>query len=165
MTSPTLLVLYNASGSLLGHLAYGYHHIRQTDGRSCSACTLTHGPTLALSERTEWAESRGRIERGELEGLRGRGMGVKQLHTDELDETVSRSVFPKTIRNIVRWTSLMSVGIGESVHETGGAGSALYFASREECPNGVRQGRDGWVWGRSGEIPGGLGNEAWEDAG
>ena len=87
---PELLILYNASGSLLGHANYAYHHLRQTPGQDCSACTLTHGPKLSLGESTEWASTKRRIEQ--------RGVVVRQLHTEDLDASVRLS----------SWSSLRS---------------------------------------------------------
>ncbi|GFZ44401.1 hypothetical protein JCM24511_02123 [Saitozyma sp. JCM 24511] len=84
----TLFVIYNASGSLLGHLAYGYHHIRQTPGKECSACALTHGPRLAVTERAEWSRTRWRLESGELIGDEGKGVAVRTLHKEEVDEGI-----------------------------------------------------------------------------
>ena len=84
-----LLILYNAAGSLLGHAAYAYHHLVSTPSKDCSACALTHGPKLTLSESPGWTELKGKIERGELNG--GEAMKVKQLHTDEIDSEVRTS--------------------------------------------------------------------------
>jgi len=84
----TLLILYNASGTLLGHLTYGYHHLRQTPNRDCSACALTHGPALTLSERQEWVGLKGSIERGELEGMGGKGVAVRELHIEDMTPVV-----------------------------------------------------------------------------
>lgn len=88
MTSkPTLFIVYNASGSLLGHATYAYHHLRQSPGKDCSACALTHGPSLSLSESTGWTALKARLETGGVEGMQGRGVIVKQLHTEDLTES------------------------------------------------------------------------------
>lgn len=89
----SLLIVYNASGTLLGHLAYGYHHIRSTPDKECSACALTHGPSLSLSERDEWASLKERLERGSLKGLEGKKVLVKQLHTEDISQEVRSSSF------------------------------------------------------------------------
>ena len=89
MSKPTLLILYNASGTLLGHASYAYHHLRATPGKECSACALTHGPRLSLGETAGWTALKARLEHGEVAGLDGRGVGVRQLHTEDLTDQVS----------------------------------------------------------------------------
>lgn len=88
-TKSTLLMIYNASGTLTGHLAYGYHHLLGTEGKDCSACALTHGPKLALNEREEWSELKGRIERGQLQGAEGKEVSVRTLHKEDVTPEVS----------------------------------------------------------------------------
>ncbi|CAD6565075.1 MAG: hypothetical protein TREMPRED_000801 [Tremellales sp. Tagirdzhanova-0007] len=88
MSKPTLLILYNASGTLLGHATYAYHHLRQSSGRECSACAITHGPRLALSESAGWTSLKARIEAGDVPGLGGHGVQVKQLHTEDLTDQI-----------------------------------------------------------------------------
>ncbi|KAJ9096851.1 hypothetical protein QFC21_005124 [Naganishia friedmannii] len=84
--SLTLLVLYNASGTLLGHARYAYHHIRGTPSQSCAACALTHGPTLSLSESEEWTSLKRKLENGEVKGIGDRKVEVRQLHKEDLTE-------------------------------------------------------------------------------
>ena len=84
----SLLILYNASGNLLGHATYAYHHLAGTPGKSCSACSLTHGPKLSLGESQEWKDLSAKISKGETTG---QPLRVKQLHKDEMDDQVSRA--------------------------------------------------------------------------
>lgn len=91
MSKPSLFILYNASGSLLGHATYAYHHLRQSPDKDCSACAITHGPRLSMSETTSWTGLKARLESGEVTGLERRGVVVKQLHTEDLTEMVRRN--------------------------------------------------------------------------
>ncbi|ORX35092.1 hypothetical protein BD324DRAFT_652808 [Kockovaella imperatae] len=96
MTDPTLYILYNASGTLLGHAAYAYAHMRCDTDKSCSACTLTHGPKLSLSERKEWKELKGKLTSGEF--IPGQRYNVKQWHTEEQDNTVKQHLEAEKLR-------------------------------------------------------------------
>ncbi len=88
MSKPTLLILYNASGSLLGHATYAYHHLRSSPGKDCSACAITHGTSLSLNESPGWTALKARLEEGSVDGMAGRGVGVRQLHTEDITSTV-----------------------------------------------------------------------------
>jgi hypothetical protein len=81
--STTIYILYNANGSILGKVKYGYEKIcAPKDGPSpCAACDLTHGG-LRLSESEEWKRTEAQIP-----------AKVTKLHLDELDEEVSSRQF------------------------------------------------------------------------
>ena len=80
---PTLYILYNADGSLLGKLHYGYRKLTAPkDKPACSACDITHGG-LHLDETAGWKEAKAEITKsGDVE--------VKQLHRDEMTKEVGR---------------------------------------------------------------------------
>ena len=79
--STIIYVLYNANGSILGKVKYGYEKIcAPKDGPSpCAACDLTHGG-LRLSESELWKQTEKQIP-----------AKVVKLHLDELDPEVSKS--------------------------------------------------------------------------
>ena len=95
MSKSTLMILYNASGTLLGHATYAYHHLRQSPGRDCSACAITHGPRLSLGESAGWTSLKARIEAGDSTELRGHGVQVRQLHTEDLNNQVGSGIMVK----------------------------------------------------------------------
>ena len=79
----TLYILYNANGSILGKLHYGYRKLTAPkDKPVCAACDITHGG-LHLDETTEWKETKTEITKsGDVE--------VTQLHRDEMTGEVCR---------------------------------------------------------------------------
>lgn len=76
--STIIYILYNANGSILGKVKYGYEKLcAPKDGPSpCAACDLTHGG-LRLSESEQWKETEKQI-----------AAKVVKLHLDELDQEV-----------------------------------------------------------------------------
>ena len=76
--STIIYILYNANGSILGKVKYGYEKITcDKNGPSpCAACDLTHGG-LKLSESDEWRRVEKQIP-----------AKVIKLHLDELDPEV-----------------------------------------------------------------------------
>jgi hypothetical protein len=74
-----IYILYNANGSILGKVKYGYEKIcaPKNGPFPCTACGLTHGG-LKLSESEEWKRTEAQIP-----------AKVTKLHPDELDEEVS----------------------------------------------------------------------------
>jgi hypothetical protein len=78
-SSAIIYILYNANGSILGKVKYGYEKIcAPRDGPSpCAACDLTHGG-LKLSESEQWKQTEKQIP-----------AKVVKLHLDELDPEVS----------------------------------------------------------------------------
>ena len=77
--STIIYVLYNANGSILGKVKYGYEKLTcDKNGPSpCAACDLTHGG-LKLSESEDWKRTEKKIP-----------AKVIKLHLDELDPEVS----------------------------------------------------------------------------
>lgn len=88
MSAVTLLVIYNAAGGWSGHLSYAYSHFFPSPARDtgCSACEITHGKKLALSERKEWGEFKTRWSEG---GSGSEKRSVRELHKEELTAEVS----------------------------------------------------------------------------
>ena len=82
MNQLTILILYNATSTLLGKVSYSYRKLTcsKSDDTACAACDITHGG-LHLDETARWNEAKRVLE--------GREVGVRQLHKDELDEAVS----------------------------------------------------------------------------
>ena len=79
----TLYILYNANGSIMGKLSYGYRKLTcSSDNPACAACDITHGG-LHLDETVEWKKMKAEI------ASQG-GVQVKQLHRDELDKEVNQ---------------------------------------------------------------------------
>ena len=80
----TLTLIYNADGSVLGKLVYGFFKIRSTEIRGtpspCPACDITHAG-LSLKEAPTWIEAKKEIEASS-------DLNVVQLHRDELPEEV-----------------------------------------------------------------------------
>lgn len=80
---PTIYVVYNAKGTLLGKVDYVYRKAtcpNQDSTPACAACELTHGPSLRLTETTEWAATKARIHHAT----------IKQVHTDERPAVLAR---------------------------------------------------------------------------
>ena len=87
MSMPTLLINYNAKGSLIGHLSYAYNHIKCNEDASCSACSITNGKSLSLSEKPEWKDLKGKLKDGSF--LEGKKVDVKQLHIEQQSSKAS----------------------------------------------------------------------------
>lgn len=83
MAAPTLYILYNADGSIMGKLAYGYRKLTNKDKESptCAACDLTHGG-LSLDETPQWKAAKADLVRS------GVVKDIRQYHRDELDQEV-----------------------------------------------------------------------------
>jgi hypothetical protein len=81
-----LYLIYNADGSIVGKIGYGYRKITQAKGHEpiCAACDITHGG-LSLNETPAWSAAKKEIE--SLSNLK-----VVQLHKDELSLEVSPGV-------------------------------------------------------------------------
>ena len=81
----TLYIIYNANGSILGKLHYGYRKLTAPkDKPVCAACDITHGG-LHLDETAAWKEAKAEITKsGDVE--------VKQLHRDEMTGEVCRQI-------------------------------------------------------------------------
>jgi hypothetical protein len=62
-------------GTLLGEISYALKKLVKKS--KCAACDITHG--WSLKEKSEWTECKRRL-----------GCEVVQLHTNELDDDVSR---------------------------------------------------------------------------
>lgn len=80
---PTLYIIYNATSNLFGKLNYAYRKTTNSDPASkpaCAACELTHGPALSLSESSEWASTKARIQ----------NVNISQVHTDERPAVLAR---------------------------------------------------------------------------
>lgn len=77
-----LVIVYNADGSVMGKIQYGYRKITcPKDGEAvCAACDITHGG-LSLRETPGWVEAKKVIEASS-------DLKVKQLHRDELPSEV-----------------------------------------------------------------------------
>ena len=84
MPAPILYILYNADGSIMGKLSYGYRKITNKDKENptCAACDITHGG-LRLDETPQWKAAKAEIVKS------GAVKDVTQFHRDELDEEVS----------------------------------------------------------------------------
>lgn len=84
MTERVLYLLYNADGSVMGKLRYGYRKITgpKDSDPVCAACDITHGG-LSLAETSSWVSVKTKIEA--TPGLR-----LVQWHRDELSPDVSR---------------------------------------------------------------------------
>ena len=95
MSTPALLILYNAKGGIFGHASYAISHMKCDMDASCSACTLTNGPKLTLSERKEWKDLKGKLKVGEF--IEGQKYDVKQLHKEEQDGNVGHNVSTQLI--------------------------------------------------------------------
>ena len=83
-TSTIIYILYNANGSIVGKVKYGYEKLTcDKNGPSpCAACDLTHGG-LKLSESEEWKRIEQKIP-----------AKVIKLHLDELEPEVSSPSSP-----------------------------------------------------------------------
>ncbi|KAL8683897.1 MAG: hypothetical protein Q9186_000108 [Xanthomendoza sp. 1 TL-2023] len=80
MAAPTLYILYNADGSVMGKLSYGYRKLtnKDKDKPTCAACDITHGG-LSLDETQQWKAAKAQlVESGAVKD-------IKQFHRDELD--------------------------------------------------------------------------------
>ena len=77
-----LYLVYNADGSVMGKIQYGYRKITcPKDGESvCAACDITHGG-LSLKETQSWVKAKEQIRATS-------GIEIKQLHRDELSAEV-----------------------------------------------------------------------------
>lgn len=73
-----LFILYNADGSVMGKIQYGYRKLScPKNGETvCAACDITHGG-LSLKETPAWTEAKKEIEASS-------DLKVVQLHRDEL---------------------------------------------------------------------------------
>ncbi|KAK5937492.1 hypothetical protein PMZ80_010110 [Knufia obscura] len=90
MAQKTLYVLYNADGTVMGKLKYGYRKLASKDCDSaCAACDITHGG-LSLSETPKWVESKKEIE--------GQGLKVVQWHRDEISPNLKDFVNSSGLR-------------------------------------------------------------------
>ena len=78
----TLYLIYNADGSILGKLRYGYRKVTAPADRGpvCAACDLTHGG-MSLSETPAWVAAKAEIEHSS-------NLKVVQWHRDELSTEV-----------------------------------------------------------------------------
>ncbi|ORX98303.1 hypothetical protein BCR34DRAFT_577353 [Clohesyomyces aquaticus] len=84
MATPTktLYIIYNASGTIMGKLQYGYKKINCPKDADpiCAACEITHGG-LSLKETPEWIAAKSEIE--------GEGVKVVQWHRDEMESQLN----------------------------------------------------------------------------
>lgn len=81
----TLYVIYNANGSVLGKLQYGYKKLtwdKSQRDTPCAACDITHGG-LSLNPTQAWIDTKKKIEESRA------GLQVKEIHRDELPAEVS----------------------------------------------------------------------------
>ncbi|OCL13375.1 hypothetical protein AOQ84DRAFT_436369 [Glonium stellatum] len=92
-TSPkTLYILYNADGSILGKLKYGYRKLKSSPDcePTCAACDITHGG-LSLSETPAWTAAKKEIEAsGDLK--------VVQWHRDEVSPALKEFLTANQIK-------------------------------------------------------------------
>ncbi|KAI1829195.1 hypothetical protein DTO027I6_9908 [Penicillium roqueforti] len=75
-TDPTIYIVYNAKSTLLGKVNYVYRKKTCPDpaiNPACAACELTHGPSLSLSESSQWKQTKACIGNANL----------VQIHLDE----------------------------------------------------------------------------------
>lgn len=86
----TILIIYNATTTLLGKITYSYRHItcKGSENPACAACDITHGG-LHLDETKEWKAAKAEL----LKSYDGAGVEVRQLHRDELDKNVCSPLF------------------------------------------------------------------------
>lgn len=81
--NPTLYIVYNATSSLLGKINYTYRKKTCPDpsnNPACAACELTHGPSLSLTESSEWKTTKAHIKQA----------NIAQVHKDELPATLAQ---------------------------------------------------------------------------
>lgn len=86
----TLYIVYNANGSVLGKLEYGYRKLtwdKKQQDTPCAACDMTHGG-LSLNPTQAWLDVKQQIEQSSA------GIKVKELHRDELPEEVRAFTSP-----------------------------------------------------------------------
>lgn len=144
--SRTLYILYNADGSVLGKLRYGYKKLssnKTCDGPVCSvsdpsdshhfvltakACDITHGG-LSLSETPEWVEAKKSIEQNDFK--------VVQLHRDELTDKLKEYVKTTQLRYPAVLLdsgdgSLSTTMSNTELNECAGKPSALLEALKEK---------------------------------
>lgn len=83
MATRTLYILYNADGTVMGKLNYGYRKLtsKSCDAPACAACEITHGKNLSLNESAAWVEAKKEIEASG-------GVKVVQWHRDEIEPGV-----------------------------------------------------------------------------
>ncbi|PWN87271.1 hypothetical protein FA10DRAFT_289331 [Acaromyces ingoldii] len=84
---PRVILVYNADGTTLGKLRYGYKKLfgQRSEGESaCGNCEVTHGG-LRLTETDAWRDAKKTMESS-------MGLVVQQLHRDELDERMRKIV-------------------------------------------------------------------------
>lgn len=83
MPQSFLYVLYNADGSVMGKLRYGYRKVTcpEDSEQVCPACDITHGG-LSLNETPSWTAAKAEVESCA-------GVKVIQWHRDELSSEVS----------------------------------------------------------------------------
>lgn len=73
---PTIYIVYNAKSTLLGKVNYVYRKTTcpdPTTNPACAACELTHGPSLSLSESSQWKQTKACISNAD----------IVQIHLDE----------------------------------------------------------------------------------
>lgn len=73
---PTVYIVYNAKSTLLGKVNYVYRKAtcpNPATNPACAACELTHGPSLSLSESSQWKETKACISNA----------NIVQIHLDE----------------------------------------------------------------------------------
>lgn len=73
---PTVYIVYNAKSTLLGKVNYVYRKATCPNpamNPACAACELTHGPSLSLSESSQWKETKACISNA----------NIVQIHLDE----------------------------------------------------------------------------------
>lgn len=73
---PTIYIVYNAKSTLLGKVNYVYRKAtcpNPATDPACAACELTHGPSLSLSESSQWKQTKARISNA----------NIVQIHLDE----------------------------------------------------------------------------------
>jgi hypothetical protein len=66
---PTLYIVYNATSTVLGKVNYAYHKKTCPDPSSnpaCAACELTHGPSLSLTESSQWKTTKAHIKQANI---------------------------------------------------------------------------------------------------
>jgi len=73
-----LLLIYNADSTFMGKVNYTYRKLTK-ETPACAACDITNGG-LSLKHTPEWTRVKQQIE--------SQGWTVKELHRDELEESV-----------------------------------------------------------------------------
>jgi hypothetical protein len=82
MASPskTLYIIYNATGTIMGKLSYGYKKINCPKDADpiCAACEITHGG-LSLKETPGWVAAKSEIEAEGIKVVCNEGTGLHNL--------------------------------------------------------------------------------------